>query len=95
MSTLAIIVGSAALFAFALLAYPVICFLNENLFGFGKTISYCQIVPTSSTMKMDSQEYKLIGVRRWQLNNPVVSVHHSAESAFLAAKEINCEVNNN
>ena len=72
--------------------YLAICFANENIFGWGKNINYCVIEPTNKTGTLYSDEYKLVGIRRWQVTNSVLGIYSSASDAFDASKVFNCPV---
>ena len=84
--------ASFALIVIAPVLYLSVCFLNENVFGFGKTINYCVMEPTNKAGTLYSDEYKLIGIRRWQINNVVLGAYPTAKEAFEAATKLNCQV---
>lgn len=83
-------------FPFVLMTLPIfylaICFTNENIFGWGKNINYCVIEPTNKEGSLYSDEYKLIGIRRWQVTNIVLGIYPTASDAFNASKTFNCTV---
>ena len=83
---------SIALTVVAPVLYFTVCLLNENVFGFGKTVNYCVMEPTNKAGTLYSDEYKLIGIRRWQINNVVLGVYPTAKEAFEAATKLNCQV---
>lgn len=90
---------SISIFIFSILilfspfVYFGICLLNEHILGYGKNINYC-VIKSLNDINPNS-EYQLIGIRRWQLTNKVLGVYPNAQSAWNAATQMNCQIDDN